>query len=186
MRRFTMKILRIALAIIIATGLIFTSSCTRPDTDIPSENGEPPAENTSDFNFVFNYGIMGKNIMDTARGKYTRDMVVDPNITIDLRLTQEEMDRILSKMQEINFFDYPDIFRIQVPQGSSWGIVTPHQTYKFVVTYGAVNKELLWNDEIIYPDEKADKLRELITLIKTIIESKEEYKNLPEPKGGYL
>ena len=64
--------------------------------------------------------------------------------------------------------------------------MTPYSTYFFRVTYGTKSKELLWHDKITNSDEKADKLKELITLIRNIIESKEEYKILPEPRSGYL
>ena len=47
-------------------------------------------------------------------------------------------------------------------------------------------KELRWEDEVVKEDEKADKLRGLIKLIRDIIESKEEYKELPEPRSAYL
>ena len=126
------------------------------------------------------------NKLDTIEGTFTKDMIPDQDITIDLRLTLEEMDQILSKMEEIDFFSYPDVFRIEVPAGRSMGMVTPYESYSFEVTYGSIKKELLWNDEIIYQDEKADQLRELINLIRSIVESKEEYKSLPESKGGYM
>ncbi|MFC1946801.1 hypothetical protein ACFLXY_02645 [Chloroflexota bacterium] len=57
-----------------------------------------------------------------------------------------------------------------------------------------------WNDEIIWQDEflkespeeiilenkeEAEKLYELISLIREMIENKPEYQELPKPKGGY-
>jgi len=33
---------------------------------------------------------------------------------------------------------------------------------------------------------QADKLRELIQYIRKVIESKEEYRKLPESRGGYM
>jgi hypothetical protein len=146
--------------------------------------GNTPAK--SDFNFIFKYGVGAKNILDTYAGTYTKDMVIDPAITIELTLSEEEMDSIYQKMAEIDFFNYPDEFKVTVPPGELTGMVTPFSRYYFTVEKDSQIKDLSWADEITNPNVKADKLRELINLIKSIIESKEEYKKLPEPSSGYL
>ena len=112
-------------------------------------------------------------------------MVMDPSITVNLSLSEEELDRIYDKMLEIDFFDYPEEFSVST-SGGSFGIMTPYSSYYFRVEYDSGIKELRWKDEISYPDEKADRLRELIRIIKDIVESKEEYKALPVPTSGYL
>ena len=113
-------------------------------------------------------------------------MVMDPAITIGLVLSAEEMDSVYQKMTEIDFFNYPDKFSVDVPEGEIKGEVTPYSTYFFRITYGGKTKELLWHDKITNSDERADKLKELINLIRNIVESREEYKNLPEAGSGYL
>ena len=140
----------------------------------------------SDFNFIFKYGVTGRNTLDTFQGTFTKDMVMDAPVTIELTLSGEEMDSIYQKMVEIDFFNYPDKFSVSVPAGELKTEVTPYSTYFFRVTYGSQTKELLWHDKITNPDEKAGKLRELINFIRNIIESREEYKQLPEASGGYL
>jgi hypothetical protein len=113
-------------------------------------------------------------------------MVMDPSITVELSLTEAELDRIYQKMAEIDFFDYPDEFSVPVEEGELVTIVTPYSSYYFKVEYDSAVKELRWEDEIVNPDEKAERLRELIQLIRDIIESKEEYKELPAPTSGYM
>jgi hypothetical protein len=113
-------------------------------------------------------------------------MVMDPPITVELSLSKGEMDRIYQKMVEIDFFDYPDKFSVSVPPDEPIGMVTPYASYYFKVEYDSQIKELRWEDEITNPDEKADRLRELIMFIRDIVESKEEYKKLPEPTSGYI
>jgi len=88
-------------------------------------------------------------------------------------------------MLEIDFFNYPDNFSVSVPPGEPSGIVTPYASYYFKVEYNSQVKELRWGDEITNPDEKAERLRELIALIRSIVESKEEYRKLPEPTTAY-
>ena len=138
------------------------------------------------FNLEFRYGVTAGNILDTFEGTYTKDMVIDPPVTVDLSLSAAEKEMIYEKMVEIDFFDYPDEFSVNVPLGKMIGRVTPYSSYYFRVEHDSQVKELRWDDEITNLDEKAERLRELITLIRNIIESKEEYQELPEPTSGYL
>jgi hypothetical protein len=144
------------------------------------------APRESNFNLIFRYGITAGNTLDTFQGIYIKDMVRDPSIRIQLALTEEEMDQIYQKMVEIDFFNYPDKFSVAVLPDAPTAIRTPYPSYYFKVEYNSQVKELRWEDEIIEEDEKANRLRELISLIRDIVESKEEYKELPEPTSGYL
>ena len=140
----------------------------------------------SDFNLIFKYGVGAKNELNTFEETYTKDMVMDPSITVNLALSQEELDRIYQKMVEIDFFSYPDKFSVSILPGEVIGMVIPFSSYYFKVEHNSKTKELWWDDEITNEDEKAKKLRELIKFIRDIVESKEEYKKLPPPRGGYL
>ena len=147
-------------------------------------NAPPPPQ--TGFNLIFKYGVGAKNELNAFEGSYTRDMVQDPSITVNLSLSQEELDMIYQKMVEIDFFDYPDKFSVPIPPDGMVTSVTPYSSYYFKVEYDSKVKELRWEAEIINKNEEADKLRELIKLIRDIVESREEYKKLPTPTGGYL
>ena len=162
------------LLIIFSSVLLILAGCIGDDT----QEGE--------FNFLFRYGVTGGNILDTFQDMYIKDMISEPPIVIGFSLTPEEMDSIYQKMVEIDFFSYPDEFEVTVPEGELVQLVTPYSYYYFKVQYNGRTKELTWEDKISNPDEKADKLKELINLIINIVESKEEYKNLPQPSSGYL
>ena len=125
------------------------------------------------FNLEFKYGITARNVLDTFEGTYTKDMVIDPPITVELSLSAAEKEMIYEKIVEIDFFSYPDEFSVDVPPGAMTVKVTPYSSYYFRVAYNSQVKELRWDDKITHPDEKADRLRELITVIRNIIESKE-------------
>ncbi len=140
----------------------------------------------SDFNLIFRYGVGARNELNTFKGTYTKDMIGDPSIKVPLSLTEEELDRIYRKMIEIDFFDYPEEFSVAVAPGGMVGIITPHSSYYFKVEDDSGIKELRWEAEIINEDAEADKLRELIKLIRDIIEAREEYQRLPEPTSGYM
>ncbi len=162
----------ISLALVAA--LLWTAGCSAP----------PPSEPR--FNLLFKYGVMARNELNTFNGTYTKDMVSDPPITVNLSLSKEELDRIYQKMVEIDFFDYPEDFVVSVLPGESVGMITPHSSYYFKVEHNSKIKELRWEDKIINKDEKADRLRELIKLIRDTIEAKEEYRKLPSPTSGYM
>jgi len=144
---------------------------------------------------IFKYGSGMQSELNTFQGTYTKDMVADSPITVKLSLSESDLDKIYKKMIEINFFSYPEEFSIFVPpkpdekvmRGRMVGGVS---SYYFKVEYNSIVKELRWTDDVIEDDlkkdERASRLRELIKLIEDIIESKEEYKKIPAPRGGYL
>jgi hypothetical protein len=179
-----MRIAKITLSILLIPILVLVG-CNTPKEEKTTPHNYPGFYE-SNFNFIFRYGVGAKNELNTFNGIYTKDMVADPSITVELSLSEEELDSIYEKMVEIDFFNYPDNFTIIVPPNKPHGIVTPYSSYYFKVQHDLEIKELWWADEIIYEAIQADKLKELINLIRDIIESKDEYKSLPESKGGYM
>lgn len=164
-----------ALLIILSGMFLFIAGCAEVTTT-----------REGDFNFILRYGVNAKNEIDTFHDKVTKDMIMAPSITINLPLTEKEMDDIYQKMVEIDFFNYPDEFKVSMPQGQPVRLATPYSSYYFKVEKGSTVKELKWEDEIMNADNKADRLRELISFIRDIIESKPEYKVLPTASGGYM
>jgi hypothetical protein len=177
------KILLLIVCLISSSLFLYLTGC---DNTNPAKGSAENTPQESEFNFIFKYGFSGRNTLDTFKGTYTKDMGLDAPITIELQLSQEEMNSIYQKMTEIDFFNYPDKFSVTVPIGVPETRVMPYSTYFFKVTYHGRTKELLWHEKVTNSEERADKLRESIKLIRDIIESKEEYKKLPEAKSGYL
>jgi hypothetical protein len=139
---------------------------------------------TRDFNLKFSYGVSARNVLNTFENTYTKDLIMDGTITVPFKLSCSDLKQISDKMIGINFFTYPDTFFIQ--PGDTAAIITPCNTYDFEVSNKSVSKHLYWVDEIVKQDTQAIKLRELISFIKTIVQSKPEYSQLPPAKGGYL
>lgn len=147
-----------------------------------------PQDNAEGFSLVFEYGVGGsptKNVLDMSRGTFTKDMVVDPPITVKLNLGENELVRIRAKMDEIDFWSYPDVLEYEMPPEGGYS-VTPYGSYYFRAKRGLNVKELRWDDEHGDQSARAVKLRELIRLVREIIEFTDEYKALPEPRGGYM
>ena len=147
--------------------------------------GNQPAEGAN-FNFDLKYGVGAKNEIDTFHGKFTKDMVDAPSITITLKLSEAEMEEIYQKMLDIDFFNYPDTFTVIPGPNEATQLVTPVNSYYFTVEKNGQTKTLSWEDSNQNPNTKADKLRELIVMIQRMIEAKEEYKELPDPGHAYL
>ncbi|MDP2885375.1 MAG: hypothetical protein Q8P51_10185 [Ignavibacteria bacterium] len=148
-----------------------------------SELSSPRPE--TDFNVHLRYGILARNEVNTFENTFTKDLILEGTITVPFYLSRDDLGSIEAKMEQIDFFSYPDTFAVN-SQDSVQGIVTPNSTYDFKVRYHSTLKTLFWDDAIIASDPRAAKLRELILLIRNIIESKPEYKQLPPARGGYV
>jgi len=134
-----------------------------------------------DFNLVFKYGVGAKNELDTFRGTYTKDMVIDASITIRLILSQQERAQIYQKMIEIGFFDYSESFPARLDY-----FVIPSSDFYIKVENGSRTKEVSWNSNSQLETNIEEGLHDLVELVSSIVEQKLEYKILPPARGGYL
>jgi hypothetical protein len=150
-------------------------SCS--DMNAPEERG--------DFSMSFRYGILARNELNTFENTFTKDLILDGTVTVPFHLEAADLDTIEAKMDQIGFFSYPDTFTVG-PRDSVRVFITPNSTYVFKVASHATLKALFWDDAIVANDPRAAKLRELIRLIRMIVESKPEYVQLPPARGGYL
>jgi len=138
------------------------------------------------FNFIFMYGCgLVPNELNTFNGTFTRDMVCDPPVSTDLSLTKEEMAMIYQKMVEIDFFSYPENLSYEAHDGMI-AMVTPCSSYYLKVKCNSTVKELSWNENLILNNPDAVKLGELSDLIIGVIQSHEEFKQMPGPGGVYI
>ncbi|MBL4935077.1 hypothetical protein JK636_04815 [Clostridium sp. YIM B02515] len=139
-----------------------------------------PELKPKDFNFIFNYGVNAKNQLDTTKGQFTKDMVLEPSITTNLKLSDDEMNTIYLEMKKINILNYSDKFN---PKSNT--IQTPFSTYSIKIIVDGKEKSIYWKDENVSQSKEATQLRNLFKKIQEIIVNKEEFKKLPEPKSAY-
>jgi hypothetical protein len=145
-----------------------------------STRNQLPDAKPKNFNFVFNYGVNAKNQLDTIKEEYTKDMVIDPSVTTNFILSDEEMNIIYSEMKKINILNYPENFN---PKSNMHR--TPFETYSIKIVIDGKEKNIYWKDENISETKEAIQLRKLFKQIEEIIINKEEYKKLPAANGGY-
>ncbi|KUO58157.1 MAG: hypothetical protein APF84_09140 [Gracilibacter sp. BRH_c7a] len=144
-----------------------------------------PPEKPQDFAFILKYGIGAHNELNTIEGTFTKDLILAGTTTIPLELSNDELNKIYNEMCKINITLYPEEYK---PDNDSvvqrW--VTPCETYELWITYNGKQQQIVWIDSSLSEKTEAKNLRNLINLITSTIESKEEVKKLPDPKGGYL
>lgn len=157
-----------------------------PQTLQPSPSSAP--NKVVNFSFTFKYGVRNepggpRNILNTSEQTFTKDMVSGSDVTTKLSLTNDEQKQILQKILSINLFDLPNDF-----SDTQLSCKIPYDSYDLTVVYGSEIKHLSWIDHRGCNDENptTQKLNELGQLIIQTIEQKQEYKNLPSARGGYL
>jgi len=157
--------------------------------NLASMNSGLTASEASRYDLVFVYGVKGNrpdpvNRLDTMRGTFTKDMVMDPPITFKLTLTDEQMARIMERMTEIGFLNYPMTYA--PPMGPVVGSVTPYATYHLkLYSDGVLVKQVRMDTDRVSDDSRTENLVSLFTLITNIIESTDAWKESPKPRGGY-
>ena len=153
-----------------------TSTVRVEPTDEPAV--EPITSELFEFEFDFKYGVGARNEIDTLQGTFKKDMIADPSVTISLEFTEEEMSAIQQKIAELEIFE-----PVKTPAPEVTTFATPCTSYDLVVERGDVRNQLEWDC-----DDKGSnaKLDALLDFIWPMLESKEEFRNLPEARGGYL
>ena len=134
-------------------------------------------DESTNFNFIFKYGVGSGNELNTFDKTYTKDMIMDPSITIKFELSESELAGIYQKINDLKLFDKDE------EQTEENMFRTPCLSYYLKAQIDSDQKELSWDN---CSGEISDKLQQFTDYIILIITSKEEYKELPTPKGGYL
>ena len=139
------------------------------------------------FGFVLEFGRCSLNKLDTFKGEFTQDRVVEPSITIPLQLSDEQMTMIYGKMVEINVARYPEVFAVPKPLIGEVVMISSPYNYDLLVENGESRTSIRWTDNIVQPTTpKADRLRELFRLIIQMVQEHPGYQGLPEVKFGCI
>lgn len=139
---------------------------------------QPPSTQPTNFNLIFKYGVGAKNELNTFDQTYTKDLIMDPPVTIKFKLTDSELAGIYQKINDLKLFDKT----VEPAEGEIVQRRIPCDSYYLKVQNDSVQKELSWDN---CQGEISDKLQQFTSYITSIIEARDEYKKLPEGKGGY-
>ncbi len=142
-----------------------------------------PDEQFLKLHFRYGFG----NELNTFEQTYTKDLVLDGSITVNFWLTTEEQQRIIEKMEEIDFVILPDTISTISQEDSLGGTIEPNPGRQFILAdYNNNRKEVSWFLPLPENNYASELILELEELIINIIHSKPEYQKLPEPRGGRI
>jgi hypothetical protein len=124
----------------------------------------PTPDENVEFGFIFEYGTIDKaNVLDTFKGTLRGTQRSD-----NMQLSESELEMVLRKMNEIDFFNYPDFFLLD----RSVKEIKPGDIdiYRITVKNKTLVKKLEWKDSHFSEDVKKDNLRLLMNMIIDIID----------------
>lgn len=130
------------------------------------------------INIDFKFGVTARNLLNTFDGTFTKDLIADGTITTRLILSQQELTQIKTKLIDMDFFDYPEVFQ-------SKGSITPRTDYFLKIQFGSEIKEVSWHSDSDLDSKTNADLYQLYHLLYDMIVQKLEYRLLPATSGGY-
>ena len=131
------------------------------------------------------WGVRGRNRVDTVSGTITKDLVMDPPITVPFEIADSDKAAIITFADSIGFWRLPDYI---APPDTTETVtdMTPCSHHVLSISSGHRTKTVMWNTCIANPCAERDRVVPLGKLIRGIVVGSEVYKRLPKAKGGYL
>jgi hypothetical protein len=155
---------------------ITRNPCDNPPEPFQRPQFDMPLKTPDNFAFSMRFGI--RDIINTFKGTYTKDMVTDPDTTIPFQFTQQQMDSIYAKMLALDFFNYPLYWSYtQAVNYHCW------KSYKFVIQAGNVRKDIYLVPKHPLYSKYIHGIDEIQSLIKKFIYSSDTYRKSPEPRS---
>ncbi|GAB2671768.1 hypothetical protein ACFQWB_13315 [Paenibacillus thermoaerophilus] len=157
---------------------LLAAGCTVPSV----EGGRPslPEKMPPDFAFSLEFGINGRNAVNTFDHTVTKDLIAGGVVTANIALTTEELEQIYERMRKINIADSKKL----IPDRKTC-LQTPHGTDKWNIRINGNTITHQWSGEYCNPTPDALQLGELRDFVFELVKAKDEYKRLPEATGGY-
>jgi len=178
----------ILLFIVIGLMLAGCSKNSTTQEDSPSNETDStiqamPEDMPNDFGFSVLFGIGKKNKFNTFKETVTKDLIEDGTTTVDLVLTEEEMNEIYERMKEINIRETKEL--VPKPINDSICSQEPYEEDEWKITINGETITHSVSGTYCEPTNDAIQLIELRKFVLSKIESKEQYIELPDSKGGY-
>jgi len=147
-----------------------------------NKNPVTPKEQFIKIHFYYGFG----NELNTFEQTYQKDLALDGSVKIPFWFTAEEQEQIITKVQAVNFFQFPDTICFNSETDSFTVTIEPNPGRQFLrILYQEQDKIVNWY--LPLPDnEESISLLELIEHIISIIESKPEYQSPPPMRSGYI
>ena len=165
-------------SIVVLTVISLLSSCAS------STGNEQPEAN---FGFTLEYGSCSIDKLDTFKGEFIQGRVVEPDLTIPMELSINQMRRIYEGMAEIDLVSYPDAFKVPEPLFGEVVRISSPFYYALFLENGHTKISIRWLDDLVKPTTpKADRLRGWFDGIIKMIREHPAYQQLPKVNFGCI
>ena len=149
-----------------------------------------PEEMPDDFGFVAEWGVARMNSLDTFEGTFTKDLVTGSprTATTKLVLTSDEKQALYQALRMLEPWSYPSRFEPPYADVTAPGteqMVTPALKYHLHLSVARMEKDIWWTDDNLSTVAGAVALRAWFRQVMVLVESRPEYKAMPEARGGY-
>lgn len=146
-----------------------------------------PEQMPADFGFVAEWW---RNSLDTFESTFTKDLVVGSPITAtaELKLSADEMKKIYQELLAMDILSYPADFTppyADVTTPGTGHVISPFINYHLHLVAAGIQKDVSWSDVNGSTTQEAVALRDWFRRLMDLIESKPEYKAMPQARGGY-
>lgn len=189
----------VILALAMIAAIVVVVAVTGPDqpdetTDTvivqPRHSLTFPESMPADFGLVAEWGVARMNTLDTFSGTFTKDLVSGspPTATTGLVLTPAELRGLFDGLRELELWSYPRHFHPWYADVTSAGVeqmVTPATNYHLRVVAAGLEQEIWWTDDNASTVASAEALRDWFRMVMELVQSRPEYKALPQARGGY-
>jgi hypothetical protein len=174
------------IALVLGIALTLGASLVLSGCDLgesPDGGGDPVVSADPDPQLIkIQHRYSFRDMVDTFHGTLTKDLVLDGTVSIPFWLTRAEQETVRVALERENFFGLPDTL---FPVPDMHVELDPSPDILRVEADG-VDKTVVW----IYPLDQANQNNQAIlrvaAVIRRIVEARNEYKQLPEPRGYYL
>lgn len=135
----------------------------------------------ADFNIILQYGVGGKNELNTFEQTFTKDLIQKGTKTVPFNLTVDDLEEVFVRIKQTDVSIYPEKFH---PETAYY--IEPHETFYLKIQMNGKSQEIQWVAEDAGRSPETEELHDLLKYIINVIENKREYKKLPKPVGWYL
>lgn len=143
--------------------------------------------NAPPFELVYQFGVGEQNILDTARHLYTKDMVCEPSINYDMRLTTLEKNVIYRAIMDNDLFNIKENFTQNCDENGNCLTFFPSVSARLTIIKGGITKTIAWRDVYFNTtDPDLQKFLNVKNVIESIIKEKEIELGVEQPSCGYL
>lgn len=138
-----------------------------------------------DFSVIYSFGVGGKNVLDTKKMSYKSDMICEPEIEVNLKLSHNELYQIWDAAHKNDFFDLND-FTDNCDAFGNCKLVTPEQQTTITITEGGKTHSVTHRDSYVSkPNDGYAKFQKIADVIQDVLDKRPEIQNLPQLKCGY-